>query len=59
MLTGTYMLQALKRKFNQAEVDPTCPICRLETETMTHVITSCKVYNEIGKEHFVKNQGTQ
>jgi hypothetical protein len=59
MLTGTYMLQTLKRKFNQAEVDPTCPICRLETETMTHVITSCKVYNEIGKEHFVQNQGTQ
>jgi hypothetical protein len=59
MLTGTYMLQTLKSKFNQSEVDPTCPICRLETETMTHVITSCPVYNEIGKEHFVKNQGTQ
>jgi hypothetical protein len=41
MLTGTYMLQTLKSKFNQSEVDPTCPICRLETETITHVITSC------------------
>ena len=40
MLTGTYMLQTLKSKFNQSEVDPTCPICRLETETITHVITS-------------------
>jgi hypothetical protein len=58
MLTGTYMLQTLKSKFYQAEVDPTCPICRLETETMTHVITSCPVYNEIWKEHFVKIKGT-
>ena len=58
MLTGTYMLQTLKSKFNQAEVDPTRPICRLETETMTHVITSCPVYNEIRKEHFVKIKGT-
>jgi DNA-directed RNA polymerase specialized sigma54-like protein len=58
MLTGTYMLQTLKSKFNQAEVDPTCPICRLETETMTHVITNCPVYNEIRKEYFVKIKGT-
>ena len=41
------MLQTLKSKFNQSEVDPTCPICRLETETITHVITSCPLYNEI------------
>jgi hypothetical protein len=39
-------------------VDPTCPICRLETETITHVITSCPLYNEIRKEHFVKIKGT-
>jgi hypothetical protein len=58
MLTGTYMLQTLKSKFNQAEVDPTCPICRLEPETMTQVITSCPVYDEIRKEHFVKIKGT-
>jgi hypothetical protein len=41
-----------------AEVDPTCPICRLETETITHVITSWPLYNEIRKEHFVKIKGT-
>jgi hypothetical protein len=39
-------------------VDPTCPICKLETETMIQVITSCPVYNEIRKEHFVKIKGT-
>ena len=58
MLTGTYMLQTLKSKFNQSEVDPTSPICRLETETIAHVITSCSLYNEIRKEHFVKIKGT-
>ena len=47
MLAGTYMLQTLKSKFNQAEVDPTCPICRLETETITHVITSCSLWRNI------------
>jgi hypothetical protein len=41
-----------------SEVDPTCPICSLETETITHVITSCPIYNEIRKEHFVKIKGT-
>jgi DNA-binding transcriptional regulator YhcF (GntR family) len=33
-------------------------ICKLETETMIQVITSCPVYNEIRKEHFVKIKGT-
>jgi hypothetical protein len=50
-------MSSLKSKFNQSEVDPTCPICRLETETITHVITSCPLYNEIRKEHFVKIKG--
>jgi hypothetical protein len=27
-------------------------------ETITHVITSCPLYNEIRKEHFVKIKGT-
>jgi hypothetical protein len=40
MLTGTCMLQTLKSKFNQAEVDPTCLICRLETETTSWHIMS-------------------
>jgi hypothetical protein len=31
---------------------------RLETETITHVITSCPLYNEIRKEHFVKIKET-
>jgi hypothetical protein len=34
MLTGTYMLQTLKSKFNQAEVDPTCPKKIPEEQTL-------------------------
>jgi hypothetical protein len=52
------ILYSSRCKFNQYEVDPTCPICRLETETITHVITSCPLYNEIRKEQFVKIKGT-
>jgi hypothetical protein len=28
------------------------------SETITHVITSCPLYNEIRKQHFVKIKGT-
>ncbi|CAC5385386.1 unnamed protein product [Mytilus coruscus] len=52
MLTGTYMLQTLKVKFNQAEIDPTCPICKLEPEDLQHLLTSCPAYRHIRKSHF-------
>jgi hypothetical protein len=46
------MLQTLKVKFNQAEVDPTCPICKLETEDLQHLLTSCPAYRNSRKSHF-------
>ncbi|VDI77857.1 Hypothetical predicted protein [Mytilus galloprovincialis] len=52
MLTGTYMLQTLKAKFNQAEIDPTCPICNIEAEDLQHLLTSCPAYRHIRKSHF-------
>ncbi|CAC5381734.1 unnamed protein product [Mytilus coruscus] len=52
MLTETYMLQTLKVKFNQAEIDPTCPICKLEAEDLQHLLTSCPAYRHIRKSHF-------
>ncbi|CAC5416003.1 unnamed protein product [Mytilus coruscus] len=52
MLTGTYMLQTLKVKFNQAEVDPTYPICKLKAEDLQHLLTSCPAYRHIRKSHF-------
>ena len=52
MLTGTYMLQTLKAKFNQAEIDPTCPICKIEAEDLQHLLTRCQAYRHIRKSHF-------
>ncbi|MES9903311.1 MAG: reverse transcriptase family protein [Sedimenticola sp.] len=41
LLTGTYLLQANKAKFNKYEVDETCPLCRLEAEDVEHMLTRC------------------
>ncbi len=42
MVTGTYLLQAHRSRFNQYEVDPVCLLCREEPETREHFIGSCK-----------------
>ncbi|CAC5367785.1 unnamed protein product [Mytilus coruscus] len=47
MLTGIYLLQAHRHRFNQAEVDPICPNCRTETEDLCHVLTICLLYMNI------------
>ncbi|CAC5406069.1 unnamed protein product [Mytilus coruscus] len=47
MLTGTYLLQAHRHRFNQAEVDPFCPNCRTETEDLCHVLTTFPLYMNI------------
>lgn len=52
MLTGRYMLQTNKVKFNQAEIDPTCPVCRTEDEDLTHMLTSCPSYHQLRKSKF-------
>jgi len=52
MLTGTYILQIHKHKFNQAEVDPTCPFCRTENEDLCHLLTACPHYADIRKRHY-------
>lgn len=41
LLTGTYLLQANRAKFNQFEVDPTCIACRKEPEDRLHFILRC------------------
>ncbi len=42
LVTGTYLLQAHRARFNQFEVDPLCLLCREEPETREHFIGSCK-----------------
>ncbi|MES9903995.1 MAG: reverse transcriptase family protein, partial [Sedimenticola sp.] len=41
LLTGTYVLQSNRAKFNKQEVDDTCPLCRLEKEDTEHMIIRC------------------
>ena len=43
ILTGTYTLQANRAKFNQYEVDPTCPLCQKGSENRKHFILLCPV----------------
>ena len=42
LLTGTYVLQANRARFNQYEVNPTCTICKEEPENRLHFILRCK-----------------
>ena len=42
ILTGTYLLQATKDKFNIGSTDPICPLCKLEElENLLHFLTRC------------------
>ena len=46
MLTGTYILQVHKNKFNQAEIDTICSLCRTADENLLHILTRCPAYTE-------------
>ena len=52
LLTGTYMPQSTKYKFNSAEVDPKCPLCRLESEDLQHFILRCPALAEARDRYF-------
>ena len=41
MLTGTYLLQYNRAKFNQSEPDPTCLLCKGAPEDLHHFISIC------------------
>ena len=40
-LTGTYIVQSKLSCFNQNKVDPTCPLCQVDTEDYTHMLLCC------------------
>ena len=52
LLTGTYMFQSTKSKFNSSEVDPKCPLCRLESEDLHHFILRCPALAGVRERHF-------
>ena len=42
LITGTYILQAQRSKFNHLEVNPLCLLCKENPENREHVLTSSK-----------------
>ena len=52
LITGSYILQAQRAKFNQYEVKPDCLLCGQEPETRTHFLISCPSLQE-HRSHFL------
>ena len=53
LLTGTYMFQSTKYKFNSSEVDLKCPLCRLKSEDLQHFILRCPALAEARDRYFL------
>lgn len=51
LLTGTYILQTKVSKFNQYEVDDTCPLCQIESEDTCHFIIKCNALHQYRTKH--------
>ncbi|MCG8048991.1 MAG: reverse transcriptase domain-containing protein [Candidatus Thiodiazotropha endolucinida] len=49
VITGTYLLQTNRAKFNQNEVNPTCPLCNNGDETLQHFLIDCKTLDDTRK----------
>ena len=47
MLTGVYMLQSTKSRFNQYKVEQICSLCSLATEDLQHMLLRCLALSEI------------
>ncbi len=41
LVTKSYTLQINKARFNKYRVDPTCPVCRTDVETLNHFLLKC------------------
>ena len=46
LMTGTYVLQSNRAKFNQYSVDPTCLLCGDDAEDMIHFLLKCRCLSE-------------
>ena len=49
MMTGVYMLQSTRARFNQYSVEKTCPLCRLDSEDLTHMLLRCPALSDVRK----------
>jgi endonuclease/exonuclease/phosphatase family metal-dependent hydrolase len=43
-MTGTVLLQSNRHRFNQYEVNPSCPLCSAPQENRQHVLVTCPAY---------------
>ena len=46
LMTGTYVLQSNRAKFNQYSVNPTCLLCGDDAEDMIHFLLKCQCLSE-------------
>ena len=54
IVTGTYIVQSLRSKFNQYQIDPTCPLCYVEDEDITHMLLRCSALHSARNDPFSK-----
>ena len=54
LLTGTYILQANRAKFNQYDPDPTCKLCGTAVEDRPHFLLHCPSLESSRKRHLTK-----
>ena len=52
IVTGTYIVQSICAKFNQYQIDSTCPLCHLEDEDIIHMHLRCSVLHSVRKGPF-------
>ena len=43
------MLQSTRARFNQYSVEKTCPLCRLDSEDLTHMLLRCPALSDVRK----------
>ena len=47
LLTGSYLFQSTRAAFNQNDIDPTCLLCGVESEDISHFIFRCDILNPV------------
>ena len=58
MLTGTYLLESHKKRFNiDGAVEATCPLCRLEDEDIGHMLLRCPALRCVRKQYLAELRG--
>ncbi len=57
LITGSYILQAQRARFNQFDVKPECLLCGREPETRTHFLITCQSLQQHRTPHLTQIEG--